>query len=158
MRTRESPYLVCVRSFACEDEDTGEVFDFTEGISYIDPNCDEARQFAENFALSDRVMEGTRESPVVPGLEYRERSAHVPDVEVGSESPPAPDLTGLLVCVRGFEFEDPDTGLLRYVRYGWDYTEPGGWLDEHYGENFVRVEEVVPSDGIPNLPPRDDDE
>jgi hypothetical protein len=64
----------------------------------------------------------------------------------------------LLVCVRGFEFEDPDTGYPRWVRYGHDFVEPGSWLDRYYGENFVRVEEVVPSDGIPGLPLRDDDE
>ena len=157
MTTRGSPYLVCARSFQREDESTGELLEFTAGITYVVPDHDAVRQFPENFAPSDRVMEGTRESPVVPGLEYRERSAPVPDVSLRSDSPPAPDVSGLLVCIHAFSFTDPDSGLPRYVRYGWDYAEPGGWLDEHYGENFVRVEEVVPSDPGPHLPLRDDE-
>jgi len=146
MTTRESTYLVCVRSFACEDEVTGELFDFTEGISYVDPNHDAAREFPENFAVSERLMSGTR------------HSAPIPDLELRSESPPATDVSDLLVCIRGFEFQDPDTGYPRWVRYGHDFVEPGSWLDEYYGENFVRADSVVPSDGIPGLPYPDDDE
>ena len=147
MTTRESTYLVCVRSFACEDEVTGELFDFEEGDSYVDPSHDAAREFPECFAESTRSMGGTRDS------------APIPDLELRSESPPAPDdLSGLLVCIRGFEFEDPVSGYPRWVRYGVDFVEPGSWLDEYYGENFVRTDSVVPSDGIPGLPYPDDDE
>lgn len=141
-RTQQVGTVVCVKSFACEDEDTGEVFEFTAGISYIAADDDVAREFPENFAESTRAVDD------VP----------IPDIELRSDSPSAPDLSGLLVCIHGFEFEDPDTGYPRFVRYGHDFVEPGSWLDEHYGENFVRVEEVVPSDRIPHLPLRDDDE
>ena len=65
---------------------------------------------------------------------------------------PAPDVRGLLVCVRAFEFVDPETGHPRWVRYGHDYVEPGGWLDRHYPENFKATEDVTPSDRIPHLP------
>lgn len=140
--SRRGTYLVCIRSFECQDEDTGEIFSFTNGITYVDPELDAAREFPENFGPLDRPGEGIRDS--VP----------IPDIELRSASPPAPDVTGLLVCIKGFEFQDPDTGLPRFARYGHDYVTKDDWLAEHYPENFVRVEDVVPSDGIPHLPLR----
>ncbi|HEY8766148.1 MAG TPA: hypothetical protein VIP09_02620 [Dehalococcoidia bacterium] len=128
--------LVCVESFACEDE--GEVFEFTAGISYVAADHDVVRQFPENFA------ESTRSTDVRDGVP-------IPDVEQ-SDSPPAPDLSGLLVCIRGFGFEDPDTGYRRYVRYGHEFVTPDDWLAPYYPEHFVAVEAVVPSDCIPGLP------
>jgi hypothetical protein len=71
---------------------------------------------------------------------------------------PEPDVRGLLVCIRGFEFQDPDTGRLRHVLYGHHYVTPDDWLAEHYPEHFISVEAVLPSDRIPHLPLRDDDE
>jgi hypothetical protein len=139
-RAQQVGTVVCIESFACEDEDTGEVLEFTAGTSYIASDDDVARAFPKNFAVSTRAMDGTRDGVPVPGAELR------------SESPPAPDLSGLLVCIHGFEFQDPDSGYPRWVRYGHDYVRADDWLAEHYPENFVRVEDVVPSDGIPHLP------
>jgi hypothetical protein len=102
------------------------------------------QRFPENFGPSDRAVDTCDGVPV-------------PDIELRSESAPAPDLSGLLVCIHAFQFIDLDSGYPRSVRYGHDFVEPGSWLDEHYGENFVRVEEVVPSDPGPHLPLRDDE-
>jgi hypothetical protein len=139
-RAQQVGTVVCVRSFACQDEDTGEVFVFSAGNTYINADHDVVRAFPENFGPSDRDAEGTD------------------DVELRSESSSEPDVRGLLVCCHAFSFVDPDSGYERFVRYGHDYVEPDDWLREHYPECFLRVEEVVPSDGIPNLPLRDDDE
>jgi hypothetical protein len=141
--------VVCIKSFGYYDQYTGAGI-MRAGRSYIAADDPLVQRFPENFGPdpSDRDAEDTHDDDDAP----------IPDVELRSDSSPAMDVSGLLVCIHAFQFIDPDSGYPRSVRYGHDYVEPGSWLDEHYGENFVRVEEVVPSDRIPHLPLRDDDE
>jgi hypothetical protein len=144
-RAQQVGTVVCVKSFGAYDPYLGGVI-YRAGVSYIAADEPIVKRYPENFAPSDRVLEGTRDD------------APSPDVELRSDSSPTMDISGLLVCIHGFEFEDPDTGYPRWVRYGIDYVERDDWLAEHYPECFVRVTEVVPSDRIPGLPLRDDDE
>jgi hypothetical protein len=137
-RAQQVGTVVCVKSFGYYDPYTGAGI-MRAGQSYLAADQPIVQRFPENF-----VMEGTGDAVPIPGIEPR------------SDSPSAPDLSGLLVCTHAFQFIDPDSGYPRSVRYGHDFVEPGSWLDEHYGENFVRVKEVVPSDRIPHLPYRDE--
>jgi hypothetical protein len=146
-RAQQVGTVVCVKSFGAYDTQLGGVI-MRAGQSYLAADHPLVERYPENFGPdpSDWDVEGSDDD------------ASIPDVDLRSDSSPPPDVSGLLVCVHAFEFEDPDTGYLRGVRYGFDYVEPDDWLAEHYPENFVRVEYVVPSDGIAGLPLRDDDE
>lgn len=139
--------VVCVKSFGCYDEQLGGVI-MRAGQSYLAADHPLVERYPGNFGPdpSDWDAEGSGDD------------ASIPDVDLRSDSSPSMDVSGLLVCIHGFEFEDPDTGYLRWVRYGVDFVERDDWLAEHYPECFVRVTEVVPSDRIPGLPLRDDDE
>ena len=140
--------VVCVKSFGCYDTQLGGVI-MRAGQSYLAADHPLVERYPDNFGPdpSDQDAEGTHDD-----------DASIPDVGLRSDSSPAMDVSGLLVCVLGFEFEDPDTGYLRWVRYGVDFVERDDWLARHYPEHFIRVEEVVASDRIPGLPLRDDDE
>ena len=146
-RAQQVGTVVCVKSFGAYDDQLGGVI-MRAGQSYLAADHPLVQRYPENFGPdpSDWDVEGSDDD------------ASIPDVGLRSDSSPAMDVSGLLVCIHGFEFRDPDTGYLRWVRYGVDYVEPDGWLAEHFPENFVRVEYVVPSDRIPHLPLRDDDE
>ena len=145
-RAQQVGTVVCVKSFGCYDPDLGGVI-MRAGQSYL----------AADHPLVQRYPDNFERDPVDWDAEGSDDDASIPDVDLRSDSSLAPDVRGLLVCIRAFEFEDPDTGYLRGVRYGFDYVEPDDWLALHFPENFVRVEYVVPSDGIPHLPLRDDE-
>lgn len=147
VRAQQVGTVVCIRSFGCYDPGLGGVI-MRAGQSYLAADHPLVQRYPENFGPdpSDPDVEGTRDD------------ASISDVELRSDSSPAMEVSELLVCIRGFEFRDPDTGYLRWVRYGVDFVERDDWLALHYAECFVRVTEVVPSDRIPGLPLRDDDE
>lgn len=126
--------VTCVRSLEVEDLDSGEILSYTPGVSCVAADSDVVREFPDYFASDDS-----------------------PEVSLPPDSPPAPDVRGLLVCIHAFEYPDLQTGEPRFMRYGWDFTTPDSWLAEHYGEFFIPVEAVVPSDRIPHLPLRDEE-
>jgi hypothetical protein len=144
-RAQQVGTVVCIKSFGCFDEQLGGAI-VRAGQSYLAADHPLVQRFPENFAADPGNAESTRDD------------APIPDVELRSDSSPTMDIGGLLVCVHGFQFIDPDSGYPRSVRYGHDYVTADDWLAEHYPEHFVRVEDVVPSDRIPHLPLRDDDE
>ena len=137
--------VVCIKSFGAYDEHLGGIITRA------------GERFAADHRLVERYPDNFGPDPSDQDVEGDD-DASLPDVALRSDSSPAPDVRGLLVCIHAFEFEDPDTGYQRGVRYGFDYVEADGWLARNYPEHFIRVEEVVPSDRIPHLPLRDEDE
>jgi hypothetical protein len=146
-RAQQVGTVVCVKSFGCYDEYRGGII--VRAGEHFAADHSLVQRYPENFGPdpSDQDAEGTHDD-----------DASIPDVDLRSDSSPAMDVSELLVCIHGFEFEDPDTGYLRWIRYGVDFVERDDWLALHFPECFVRVTEVVPSDRIPGLPLRDDDE
>ena len=121
----------CIKSFGAYDEHLG-------GIIVRAGEC-----IAADHRLVERYPDNFSPDPSDRDAEGTDDDASLPEVALRSDPSPAPDVRGLLVCIHAFEFEDPDTGYLRGVRYGHDFVERDGWLALHYPDNFVRVEYVV---------------